>query len=125
MPEPGKIAKPVGAGYFAGEDLFYRALASYPALAEFCPAYSGTMRYGGRDYVVLEDLTYGMQRPLVVDIKIGTCTVAPDFMPNNSATQMRRSNSSHWISLSGTWDKHAGSGSATARRVALANASLC
>ena len=30
VPEPGKIAKPVGRGYFAGEDRFYRALASYP-----------------------------------------------------------------------------------------------
>ena len=78
VPEPGKIAKPVGRGYFAGEDRFYRTLESCPALAEFCPAYLGTRQFGGRDYVVLEDLTYGMQRPLVVDIKVGTCTVAPD-----------------------------------------------
>lgn len=78
VPEPGKIAKPVGRGYFAGEDMFYRSLASYPALAEFCPAYLGMRQFGGRDYVILEDLTYGMQRPLVVDIKVGTCTVAPD-----------------------------------------------
>ena len=78
VPEPGKIAKPVGRGYFAGEDRFYRSLSSYPALAEFCPAYLGTRQFGGRDYVVLEDLTHEMQRPLVVDIKVGTCTVAPD-----------------------------------------------
>ena len=78
VPEPGKLAKPVGRGYFAGEDRFYRALGSYPALAEFCPRYFGTRSFGGRDYVVLEDLTHGMARPLVVDIKVGTCTVAPD-----------------------------------------------
>ena len=78
VPEPGKLAKPVGRGYFAGEDRFYRTLSSYPALAAFCPAYFGTRSYGGRDYVVLEDLTHGMTRPLVVDMKIGTCTVAPD-----------------------------------------------
>lgn len=78
VPEPGKIAKPVGRGYFAGEDDFYEQLATYPALAQFCPAYSGTLKRDGRDYVVLEDLTHGMLRPLVVDIKVGTCTVAPD-----------------------------------------------
>ena len=57
VPEPGKIAKPVGRGYFAGEDRFYRALASYPSLAAFCPAYLGSRTIGDRDYVVLEDLT--------------------------------------------------------------------
>ena len=78
VPEPGKLAKPVGHGYFAGEDHFYRQLKSYPALAEFCPAYFGTRTFGQRQFVVLEDLTHGMERPLVVDIKVGTCTVAPD-----------------------------------------------
>ena len=78
VPEPGKLAKPVGHGYFAGEDHFYRQLESYPALAEFCPAYFGTRTFGQRQFVVLEDLTHGMERPLVVDIKVGTCTVAPD-----------------------------------------------
>ena len=28
VPAPGKIAKPVGQGYFAGEDRFYKQLAS-------------------------------------------------------------------------------------------------
>ena len=78
VPEPGKIAKPVGRGYFAGEDQFYRAIGSYPALASFCPAYFGTRTFGGRDFVILEDITHGMKRPCVVDIKLGTCTVAPD-----------------------------------------------
>ena len=78
VPEPGKLAKPVGHGYFAGEDHFYRQLKSYPALADFCPAYFGTRTFGQRQFVVLEDLTHGMERPLVVDIKVGTCTVAPD-----------------------------------------------
>jgi hypothetical protein len=75
---PGQIAKPVGRGYFAGEDRFYRSLGSYPTIARFCPSYSGTRTFAGREYVVLEDLTHGMQNPLVVDIKMGTCTVAPD-----------------------------------------------
>lgn len=78
VPEPGKIAKPVGRGYFAGEDRFYRELHLHPSLAAFCPAYFGTQTLAGRDYVILEDLTYGMERPFVVDIKVGTCTVAPD-----------------------------------------------
>ena len=78
VPAPGKIAKPVGKGYFAGEDAFYRQLTHNPKLAKFCPAYFGTRSFGGRDFVILEDLTYGMQQPCVVDMKVGTCTVAPD-----------------------------------------------
>ena len=78
VPAPGKIAKPVGQGYFAGEDQFYRQLASHPQMAQLCPAYFGTRSFAGRECVILEDLTYGIQRPCVVDIKVGTCTVAPD-----------------------------------------------
>lgn len=78
VPAPGKIAKPVGRGYFAGEDQFYRQLTSDPTMAKFCPAYFGTQRFAGRDFVILEDLTYGIRQPCVVDIKVGTCTVAPD-----------------------------------------------
>ena len=70
VPAPGKIAKPVGHGYFAGEDAFYKQLASNPAFAQFCPAYFGTRSFGGRNFVILEDLTYGMQQPCVVDIKV-------------------------------------------------------
>ena len=69
VPEPGKIAKPIGCGYFAGEDHFYEQLTSCPALAEFCPFYSGIRTFGNRDYIVLEDLTHETQQPLVVDIK--------------------------------------------------------
>mmetsp|Transcript_16701 Transcript_16701/g.39880 ORF Transcript_16701/g.39880 Transcript_16701/m.39880 type:complete len:566 (+) Transcript_16701:51-1748(+) len=75
---PGKIAKPVGRGYFAGEDQFYRQLATDSKIAQFCPAYYGTRTFAGRDFVILEDLTYGIHQPCVVDIKVGTCTVAPD-----------------------------------------------
>ena len=68
VPAPGKIAKPVGKGYFAGEDQFYRQLTSDPTMAQFCPAYFGTRSFAGRDFVILEDLTYGIRRPCVVDL---------------------------------------------------------
>ena len=90
VPEPGKLAKPVGHGYFAGEDHFYRQLNSYPALAAFCPAYYGTRTFGDRQFVVLEDLTHGMERPLVVDIKVGTCTVAPDAAWSKRITHLAK-----------------------------------
>ena len=86
-------------GYFAGEDAFYRTLSSNPAFAAFCPAYSGTRTYDGREYVVLEDLTHGMQRPLVVDIKLGTCTVAPDAPWTKRMTHLAKDRASTTRSL--------------------------
>ena len=41
VPEPGRIAKPVGLGYFQGEDRFYQTLRDTPELAGFCPAFYG------------------------------------------------------------------------------------
>ena len=76
--EPGRLAKPVGHGYFAGEDAFYEQLRPDDALAPFVPAFFGTRCIRGRTCVVLEDVTHGMRAPCIVDIKIGTSTVAPD-----------------------------------------------
>ena len=79
VPAPGLVAKPTGHGYWAGEDSFYEALAATdPELCRWCPAYHGTRTYAGRRHVILEDLAHQMRRPCVVDIKLGTCTVAPD-----------------------------------------------
>ena len=79
VPAPGLVAKPTGHGYWAGEDSFYEAIAATdPELCRWCPAYHGTRTYAGRRHVILEDLTHRMRRPCVVDIKLGTCTVAPD-----------------------------------------------
>ena len=79
VPSPGLVAKPTGHGYWAGEDSFYETLSKRAdPLLQWCPAYHGTRVLAGRTHVVLEDLTHGMRRPCVVDIKVGTCTVAPD-----------------------------------------------
>lgn len=75
---PGRIAKPVGTGYFAGEDQFYSTLERSPGLQSFCPAFYGMRTLGGRLWIVLEDLTHNLRSPCVVDIKLGTSTVAPD-----------------------------------------------
>ena len=85
VPSPGLVAKPTGHGYWAGEDAFYETLCTpdpltkrADPLAQWCPTYHGTRVLAGRTHVVLEDLTHGMRRPCVVDIKVGTCTVASD-----------------------------------------------
>ena len=58
---------------------FYETLSKRAdPLLQWCPAYHGTRVLAGRKHVVMEDLTHGMRRPCVVDIKVGTCTVAPD-----------------------------------------------
>ena len=79
VPSPGFVAKPTGYGYWAGEDAFYETLSQRAdPLLQWCPTYHGTRVLAGRTHVVMEDLTHGMRRPCVVDIKVGTCTVAPD-----------------------------------------------
>ena len=85
VPEPGRIAKPVGLGYFAGEDRFYQTLRDTPELAAFCPAFYGHRSIRGRRFVVLEDLTHGMREPCIVDIKLGTTTVAPEVLVSISS----------------------------------------
>ena len=63
--EPGRLAKPVGHGYFAGEDAFYEQLRPDDALSPFVPAFFGTRCIRGRTCVVLEDVTHGMRAPIV------------------------------------------------------------
>lgn len=79
VPAPGLVAKPMGHGYWAGEDAFYDTLSSRAdPLLSWCPTYYGTRVLSGRKHLLLEDLTHGMRRPCVVDIKLGTCTVASE-----------------------------------------------
>jgi len=90
VPEPGRIAKPVGLGYFAGEDRFYQTLRDTPELAAFCPAFYGHRSIRGRRFVVLEDLTHGMREPCIVDIKLGTTTVAPEAAWSKRITHLAK-----------------------------------
>ena len=107
----GKVAKPVGKGYFAGEDRFYRELANLPSLQPFCAAYYGTKTIQDHTFVILEDLTHGIHRPCIVDIKLGTCTVASDAPWPKRVTHLARdrltTTRARGVRLIGVW--HAGS----------------
>lgn len=67
---PGKfhcIAKPLRNNE-AEMYMFLRTTELYP----FLPRYFGRYTLEGKQYIVLEDLTYGMANPYVMDLKIGT-----------------------------------------------------
>lgn len=79
----GKVFKPVRGGDFAAELAFYEQLAlpECDGLRELCPTFHGcrtademglTLIDQTQSYMVLEDMTYEMRKPVVADIKMGT-----------------------------------------------------
>jgi hypothetical protein len=61
------IAKPL----IVREATFYRGIRNTP-LSEVVPPFLGTASSGGRSWLVLQDLTAGMQSPCIADLKLGT-----------------------------------------------------
>ncbi|KAJ8900833.1 hypothetical protein NDN08_000132 [Rhodosorus marinus] len=52
---------------------FYKRLEN-DSLAEYAPEFHGTVTKDGKEFLILENLTEGMQDPVVMDIKMGTTT---------------------------------------------------
>eukprot|EP00189_Rhodosorus_marinus_P011094 CAMPEP_0184742530 /NCGR_PEP_ID=MMETSP0315-20130426/5465_1 /TAXON_ID=101924 /ORGANISM="Rhodosorus marinus, Strain UTEX LB 2760" /LENGTH=269 /DNA_ID=CAMNT_0027213377 /DNA_START=99 /DNA_END=911 /DNA_ORIENTATION=+ len=56
---------------------FYKRLEN-ESLADYAPKFHGTVTKEGKEFLVLENLTEGMEDPVVMDIKMGTTTFVED-----------------------------------------------
>lgn len=78
-PEPGQIQKKVNHD---AELDFYTSLLPNQNLSEesmkLFPKFYGEIKRDDDVYIVMEDLTYGYDKPCMLDVKMGVCTVSPD-----------------------------------------------
>ena len=77
------IAKPL----IDREDRFYQQIAKTP-LNLAIPHYIGRMSSGGKEFLLLQDLTDGMKSPCIADIKLGTRSYEVDA-PIEKANRQR------------------------------------
>eukprot|EP01029_Cantina_marsupialis_P029655 TRINITY_DN781964_c0_g1_i1.p1 TRINITY_DN781964_c0_g1~~TRINITY_DN781964_c0_g1_i1.p1 ORF type:complete len:258 (-),score=68.93 TRINITY_DN781964_c0_g1_i1:40-813(-) len=59
------------------KDFYEHTLVESPELLELCPKCHGVMEHMGFDYAVIEDLTFNMTNPTLIDMKLGQRTWAP------------------------------------------------
>ncbi|KAN0026687.1 hypothetical protein ACTFIV_007677 [Dictyostelium citrinum] len=55
----------------AKEKQFYESLSPNNELSKLIPKFYGTVIQDGKEWIVLEDLTYGYSKPNIMDIKLG------------------------------------------------------
>ena len=79
-------AKQAGANGVREED-FLRSAVLHPFLSRFAVRYVETRRYGDQEWLVLENVMAGMQRPAGLDLKMGTRTHGDDAAPEKVAEQ--------------------------------------
>ncbi|ELR20834.1 inositol polyphosphate multikinase alpha, putative [Acanthamoeba castellanii str. Neff] len=72
LDESGRsIFKPLNRQEARFYDLLKTHLTSPSFPAHFFPGFLGTTNHNGREYIQLENLTYGMKQPCVCDLKMG------------------------------------------------------
>jgi len=59
-------------------DVYLWAQTLPKEIQAFFPKYYNSIIRDQKHYILIEDLTYGMEQPCVLDIKIGTTTIGPD-----------------------------------------------
>lgn len=65
---------------------FYTNLATlYPEWAPFLPVCYGTTEEEGNKFVIMEDLTRGMNKPSILDVKIGKTSIGEDASEEKAA----------------------------------------
>lgn len=85
------IWKPSDGPRGAREIWFYDQLnTSKKSVPAFFPRYSGTKVKDGALWLLMEDLTHGMIKPCVVDVKTGFKSWDPDAPAKKSAYEMRK-----------------------------------
>jgi len=84
---PGQILKKVGKTEFA----FYRDLPTlYPEWVPFVPTCFGTTEDESAKYVIMADLTTGMKKPSILDVKIGKTSIGEDAAPAKAASMREK-----------------------------------
>jgi len=94
--DEGKIKKKVSKVEYD----FYKSVSEkYPELIPFIPKFYGTLEEEGKCWVVMEDLTAGMSKPCVMDIKMGTTSAGEDADPVKRAEMEKKDNESTTVAL--------------------------
>eukprot|EP01120_Amphizonella_sp_Union-15-10_P010269 TRINITY_DN408_c0_g2_i1.p1 TRINITY_DN408_c0_g2~~TRINITY_DN408_c0_g2_i1.p1 ORF type:complete len:456 (-),score=109.09 TRINITY_DN408_c0_g2_i1:31-1266(-) len=94
--EGGKIMKRVGKAEFE----FYKKVPThYPYMKPFIPDASNVEERDGKPYVTMGDLTYGLKKPCVLDIKVGTTTSGEDAPPEKREAMRKKDEKSTTVSL--------------------------
>jgi len=68
-------------------------------LTAFVPNFHGIGNIKGRDCVIMRDLTHGMERPSVLDVKMGLTCIAPDADDEKKKSTIDKDNRTTTVSL--------------------------
>eukprot|EP01114_Cavostelium_apophysatum_P014411 TRINITY_DN3738_c0_g1_i1.p1 TRINITY_DN3738_c0_g1~~TRINITY_DN3738_c0_g1_i1.p1 ORF type:complete len:462 (-),score=136.64 TRINITY_DN3738_c0_g1_i1:48-1433(-) len=71
----GKIMKATNKIEF---DFYAKLNTDYPYLVDYAPTYYGPDRTDDRLWIIIQDLTFNMRKPCVMDVKMGTCSAGED-----------------------------------------------
>ena len=84
---PDQIMKKVSP--IEGE--FYSKLdGEFVGWKPLAPQFFGFHEDGGQNYLILEDLTFGMKKPCIMDIKIGTTSIGEDATPDKAEAMRKK-----------------------------------
>lgn len=86
-PQPDRIQKEVSEIEF----VFYGRLQhQYDFMRQFAPTFFAVHEKDGKKYVEMADLTYGFEKPCIMDVKMGTSTAGEDATPDKLQSMLKK-----------------------------------
>lgn len=94
--EEGQIMKKVGAPEL---EFYTVTLPATEHLADFAPQFFGTSKDGDDDFVIMEDLCRGYDKPCILDLKMGTTSAGEDAVGAKLEAMRAKDNQSTTVTL--------------------------